>query len=451
MIRCARIPGCLLAMVALLGAMLLAAPRPAPAETAPPIVTGARFNGDQTRVRFVADLTYAVSYNVYVLPEPFRVIVDLPEVGFQVPPDQGAGRAGFIDGFRYGLVDAGKSRIVLDATGPVLIEKSFVLHARADQPARIVVDLIATDPETFARVHRADQVRAEAAVEELPPISANGATKDAARTGDKRATDEKTAELGARNALPLPRPKPQLDGAKKPARRAGERFVVVIDAGHGGIDSGTVSASGVAEKDIVLEFARELARQLEAAGRYRVIMTRDGDRFLTLRDRVRIARRNEADLFIALHADAIRVRGVRGATVYTLSERASDSEADALAQKENRSDIIAGVDLAAENDEITGILIDLAQRETKNHSVFFAKSLVDSMRDATRLHRQPLRSAGFRVLTAPDVPSVLLELGYLSNRGDEALLTSPEWRRRVAGAVTAAIGRYFSAMLIAGQ
>jgi N-acetylmuramoyl-L-alanine amidase len=231
-----------------------------------------------------------------------------------------------IDGFRYGLIDAGKSRIVLDATAPVLIEKAFVMRARGDEPARIVIDLMATDPETFARAHRADEGKAAAAVEELPPISAEAAD----RSRQTKAVDEPRPSTRRTMAqVPLPRPKPAVAASQlRPADAETPkplRHVVVLDPGHGGIDAGTISKGGVAEKDVVLAFARELKARLEADKDFEVILTRDDDRFITLRERVRIARDNDADLFIALHADAVRARRVRGATVYTLSERASDS------------------------------------------------------------------------------------------------------------------------------
>jgi N-acetylmuramoyl-L-alanine amidase len=159
---------------------------------------------------------------------------------------------------------------------------------------------------------------------------------------------------------------------------------------------------------------------------------------------MRIARKAEADLFIAIHADTVRGASARGATVYTLSEKASDAEAAALAQKENRADIIGGVDLGGENQEITDILIDLAQRETKNHSMFFARRAVGELKPVTKMTGQPLRSAGFMVLKAPDVPSILIELGYLSSREDEALLTSGAWQKKIAGALGKAIDGYFA-------
>jgi N-acetylmuramoyl-L-alanine amidase len=194
---------------------------------------------------------------------------------------------------------------------------------------------------------------------------------------------------------------------------------------------------------VVLAFARVVKERLEATRRYSVFMTRDSDTFVSLADRVRFARRHHADLMIAIHADALRGPTVRGATVYTLSEKASDAEAQALAEKENGVDILAGVAHAEDSEQIAGILIDLTQRETKNSSVFLARRLVRQLTPVTLMTGHPHRSAGFRVLKAPDVPSVLLELGYLSNHADERLLASTDWRRRMADAMLGAVNAYF--------
>ena len=195
---------------------------------------------------------------------------------------------------------------------------------------------------------------------------------------------------------------------------------------------------------MVLAYGLKLRDILKATGDIDVIMTRTGDKFLTLKERVRIARENEADLFIAIHADTVRGPEARGATIYTLSDKASDAEAEALAHKENRADIIAGIDLDTENEEVTGILIDLVQRESKNHSLFFAKKAVSEMKGVTGFTGKPMRSAGFVVLKAPDVPSVLVELGYLSSKHDEKQLTSPEWRERVASRHGQGHRKYFA-------
>ncbi len=241
-----------------------------------------------------------------------------------------------------------------------------------------------------------------------------------------------------------PRAKPPL-GAPSDDRLAGAddgRFVVAIDPGHGGKDAGATGVSGVLEKDIVLAVALALKKELEGRGGYEVVLTREDDTFLSLKERVRVARDAKADLFISVHADSVGRPGVRGASVYTLSEKASDKEAEALAQAENDADVIAGVDLSGETDEVTGILIDLAQRETKNRSVVFAQILMPQLRRQTNLLPETHRFAGFRVLKAPDVPSVLLELGFLSNSEDESDLMSAGFQKGMARSIAEAVDAY---------
>lgn len=242
-----------------------------------------------------------------------------------------------------------------------------------------------------------------------------------------------TASLG----LSVPPPKP----FARPQKR--EKITVVIDPGHGGIDPGTISLNGVYEKNITLAMARAMKKKLENTGRYKVLITRNRDIFIALRGRVKFAHDAKAALFISLHADSVKNPNTRGASIYTLSERASDKEAAALADKENKADMIAGIDLTGESQEVTNILIDLAQRETMNQSGSFAKFLVKRLRKKTRLLRNTHRFAGFAVLKAPDVPSVLLEMGFLSNGKDERALRSRSHREKMAVAITAAIDDYF--------
>lgn len=219
--------------------------------------------------------------------------------------------------------------------------------------------------------------------------------------------------------------------------------MIVLDPGHGGIDPGTVGTSGTFEKNITLSIAKELQRQLLDGGRYRVLLTRNKDVFVRLSRRVEIAREAEAALFVSLHADSIKNRRVRGAAVYTLSETASDAEAAALAAKENRADVIAGLHIEGESSEVTTILIDLARRETMNLSAGFASLLVPEIRRNGKVLRNDHRVAGFAVLKAPDVPSILVEMGYLSNRQDEKLLLSRAYQRRISTAMVRAVDRYF--------
>jgi len=225
----------------------------------------------------------------------------------------------------------------------------------------------------------------------------------------------------------------------------------VVDPGHGGIDDGTQSG-GILEKDITLSFAKQLRDKLVNSGRYRVIMTRDNDTYVTLSDRVKIARDRQAALFISVHADALPPRegDARGATVYTLSDRASDAESARLAEVENKADLISGVDLSSESGEVADILIDLVQRETKTFSNIFAHTLVGEMKHTARLHHHPLKSAGFRVLKAPDVPSVLVELGYVTSKDDLKQLTSESWRSHTAEAMVDAVDAFFSTKVAGG-
>jgi N-acetylmuramoyl-L-alanine amidase len=368
-----------------------------------PLATDSRIGGDENQTRFVVDLSDKVGLRAFTLADPYRVVVDLPEVTFQLKPKAGESGRGLIKAFRFGLVMQGGSRIVLDLKKPVRIDKAFILDAAEGQPARLIIDLTAVDRETFLRTI-AQENRAS------PQAQQKKIDQDASKdTGD-------------------PRP------------------LIVLDPGHGGIDNGTQAPSGESEKALVLGFALSLRDKIEKLGKYRVVMTRTDDVFVTLAERVRLARLRQASLFISIHADALG-RGdgdAQGATVYTLSETASDAEAHRLAEAENKADVIAGVDLSSEPGDVADILIDLAQRETKTFSNHFARNLVGEIKTVARMHKNPLKSAGFRVLRAADVPSVLLELGYVSNRQDLKQLTSEAWRSRTADAVVAAVDAYFS-------
>jgi N-acetylmuramoyl-L-alanine amidase len=366
------------------------------------IARDARVAGDHERTRFIADLSKKVDVHVFALANPYRVIVDAPDVDFRMPEGIGKEKRGLITAYRYGLFAPGKSRIVMDVAGPFLIDKAFVLEPRDDQPARLVIDLVPTDEKTF-----------QAKLKEARP-----------------------AEGASAPPMPLPEPAPRAPDAKP---------VIVLDPGHGGIDPGTSSADGVTEKEVVLAFAKSLKAKLEATGRYDVYLTREDDTFLPLRERVEFAQKKGANLFLSIHADYFpqQTEKATGATVYTLSEEASDEEAKELAAKENFSDVLAGVALPSESDEVVAnILIDLAQRETQNRSTVFARSIVGEL--AGNLHTRKLRSAGFRVLKAPDVPSVLLELGFLSNPDDEKHLVSDAWRDRMGNSIVEAIDGYFA-------
>jgi N-acetylmuramoyl-L-alanine amidase len=381
-----------------------AAEQPAalPAPDSFPVATDVRLGGDETKTRFIMDLNRKIDLHVFTLADPYRVVLDIPQVTFQLAPKAGESGRGLIKAFRFGLVMPGGSRIVFDLTKPARVDKAFVIDPADGAPARLVLDLAATDRESFLH---------------------------------KIALDDKMVRADVPRVIELP------------AGSTDQRPLVALDPGHGGIDTGAKALSGELEKDIVLDFAQRLRDRIEKSGKYRVLMTRTDDTFVPLADRVRIARNAGAALFVSIHADSLPhgEGDAQGATVYTLSETATDSQAARLAEEENRADVIAGVDLKAEPDDVAGILIDLAQRETKSFSVQFAHKLVGRLNAVTRLHKDPLKSAGFRVLRAPDIPSVLVELGYVSNKEDLQSLLSGTWRDRTADSIAEAIDGYFSA------
>ncbi|HWN78881.1 MAG TPA: N-acetylmuramoyl-L-alanine amidase [Bradyrhizobium sp.] len=379
-----------------------------------PVASGARLAGDSKQTRFVLDLDKTIQFSAFALADPYRVVVDMPQVSFQLATGTGTAGRGLIKAFRYGLVMPGGSRIVFDLTGPAKIANSYVLDAANGQPPRLVLELEQVDRTSFV------QSLAAASRPELRPSIADA---------DTAAAAESAATV-------------------KPAAPADLRPVVVIDPGHGGIDNGT-QAGGESEKSLVLGFGLALRDRLEKSGKYRVVMTRTDDTFIPLADRVRIARNQSAALFVSIHADALprREGDAQGATIYTLSDRASDAEAERLAEAENKADAIGGVNLTEEPTDVADILIDLAQRETRTFSNRFARLLMGEMKNTVRMHKRPLKSAGFRVLKAPDVPSVLIELGYVSNKGDREHLVSENWRSRTVGSMAQAIDTFLAKRL----
>ena len=375
----------------------------APAAFAQPTVSAVRIGTHPDKTRFVMEMSERPRYRVFTLADPFRVVIDLPEL--QWVPGQGVPgvRGGLISAMRFGLFAPGTSRVVLDVSAPVRVKRVFLITPKAGYPYRFVVDMVPVSREDFFAAARGGAVVSD------PPLAPT------------------------QSALAAP-PKPKTD----------ERPTIVIDPGHGGIDPGARSITGVDEKTIALIYARELKRQLEASGHYRVHLTREKDIFIRLRDRIAIAERMEGELLISLHANNHDSPKIRGVSIYSLSEKASDAEAEALAAKENKADIIAGIDLSDQTETVSKILIDLAQRETMNLSKQFANTLVGEVGKVTKLLGNTHRSAGFAVLKSATVPSVLIEIGYLSNRAEERLLRSRKHRTRVTGAILKAIEAYFA-------
>lgn len=373
-------------------------------------VRDVRVSAAAGKTRVEMSLSAGVRAEIFTLANPYRVIIDLPDVTFRLPDGTGQSSAGLISAFRFGLFAENKGRVVLDASGPVRIDGARMTASGADGSVALEMDLVEISAAEFG-------------------AGTGAASKAAAAPRSRPAVFDD--QLGGTRG-----------GSKKP--------LVVIDPGHGGIDPGAVGVDNVLEKKIVMDVAQRLQRRLKATGRYRVAMTRTRDVFVSLDQRVDMSREAGADLFISIHADSLASKAyapvVRGATVYTLSERASDEQARLMAEKENASDQVAGIEsaaLAEENEQVRSILIDLMKRETSNFSTDFSNLLVARLKKSVSLSRDPQRSAAFRVLKQTHAPSVLVELGYISNEADARQMRQAEWQSKVAGAIVAAIDAFF--------
>ncbi len=368
----------------------------------PLLAYAARIAGDRARTRIVIDFDRKPDVEVRYMAKPDRIVVDMPATAFTFP-NADLKPTGLFRDIRFGAMDANSARLVLTAERPAKLAAAEIKEDEGGNGYRLVLDAeMVSQPDFDALV--------------ASQSWAVGATAKADLRGDRVAA-----------------PDPAED----------DDFVIAIDAGHGGIDAGAAGAeTKTPEKEITLAFARALAERLKNEKGIKAFLTREGDEFLSLSERVTIARQHKADLLISFHADTLRQSGIRGATVYTISDTASDHMAAALAERENLSDAVAGVDLTSEPTEVTDILLDLTRRETQAFSVSLANAVIGSFEGQVQLINNPHRSAGFRVLQAHDVPSILLELGFLSNKDDEKLLLDPQWREKIATLLADAIRRY---------
>jgi N-acetylmuramoyl-L-alanine amidase len=378
-----------------------------PAKGPVAIATAAGLDGDEQRTSFRLELSKGVTAEIFTLANPYRVVVDLPDVTFELPSVAGREERGLVKTFRYGLFAEGKARIVIDTTGPVRIERAAMAAAARGKGIVFTFDLLPTAPEVFGM-------------------------------GTGAARQEKAH----------PKPNIKEEVIAKPKNRG--KTVIMIDPGHGGIDGGATGSTHLLEKNVVLAVGKELRKALSASGLYDVRMTRTSDVFISLDQRLAASQKSGTELFISLHADSLADAGytqsIRGATVYTLSERASDEQARLMAEKENASDLVAGL-VATDSegsDQVRNILFDLMKRETANFSADFSNVLVRKFKGALTLSRDPQRSAAFKVLKQTHAPSVLVELGYLSHLEDEKLLNTPQWQKQAAASIAAAVDAYFA-------
>lgn len=402
------------AISSLIGILLLclaAVPGWAQAQTGmlPPLpnVIDVRVSDTAERARLIIDLAAKTEFAFVSLEEPARLAIDVRAGTFSVPDPAGQpSGTGIIKAYTVEQAAPDRVRTTLELGGPAQVQQAYVLDAFEDQPARLVVDIIpATAAEFAANVER-----------------------DKAASADVAAVPAQSTPAGGSELVTQSRP------------------LVVIDPGHGGIDSGAESPDGIREKDIVLAFSLKLQQLLVESGRFDVALTREDDRYLKLEERVALARANKADLFLSIHADSFQQPEIRGASVYTRDENATDVLDKVLADNENKSDVIAGFTMPQMAPEVIDILLDLMRREMRVQSFEAAQAIVHQLEPSIALRRFPVRQADFFVLQAPDVPSVLIELGFLSNAEDIANLVEGGWQDRTAEAIARGVSTYFDGL-----
>ena len=386
---------------------------------------------DRTRVSIGVDQT--VAYQLYVYKAPDRVVVDLPSVSWTINSGKLPQPGGIVRSVRYGHQSEKTSRIIFDLFEPAYVANAMLVDPSGKNQHSLELEFrpLSEHSATFQAGASPNVIAANtsANIVSLPQTNIRLANKTEAASAlpMRRLSGD----------LPIPARRPPA-----PAKSAAKR-VIVLDPGHGGKDPGA-SKNGIREKDITLASAKELKAALEATGRYEVHLTRSNDTYIKLRDRYEIGRKINADLFISMHADAHSQASARGASVYTLSDAASDKEAAALAQRENKSDIIAGVGATDKSDVLLNILLDLAQRETLNSSAQAAEIISEELSKTWVTKEKAHRFAGFAVLKAPDMPSLLLEMGYVTNQIDANMLRTPASRRGLIVGMVQAVDRYFA-------
>ncbi len=403
-VGCTRlVVGCLLVLASLAPALAQTPPGVGPAEMTEEggaLAFAARLAADEARARMIVEFESEPDFTIRYLEQPDRIVVDLSAVTFGFDQDTLSPR-GLIERIRYGAAGPGRSRLILGLKGPARLETARIEPMESGAGFRLVLDAVATGREEFAEL--------------------------------VGSTDWKLAVRGGR--------------AGSSDKAADKPFTVVLDAGHGGIDGGAEGVHGTQEKDVTLAFAKALRDALSELDHIKVVMTRTEDEFISLSGRLRAAHEAKADLLVSLHADSIRIRRLRGATVYTLSDRASDAVAATLAAEANHDEAVVGPALEQAPESVAGILVDMARNETRVFSTGLAGEIITSFEGQVNLIKNPHRQAGFRVLQSADLPSALIELGYLSNPEDEKLLTDEDWRKKAAGLLARSIEAYRTTVL----
>ena len=427
-------------------------------------VEGDAAQSEQT-LRVVIETRTPVTPRVTLLHDPYRLVVDMPATHWQVEnvPPRGILAKPPARAYRFGKPTPDMGRVVIELDAPAIPVRRFSLPPE-NGGYRLVLDLVdrgATAFSVAAKVLSREQMpvsrplaNASPALPAEPLSATMAASNGAASTGaaSNGAASNGAASNGAANTTPVPKPAavPKPTDAAPPATASTvatplakpRKWVVFIDAGHGGKDPGAIGHSKTQEKHITLAAALELARQLRATGVVEPVLSRDDDRYLRLRERIQLARSREADVFISLHADAAPSAKAYGLSIFTLSDTASDKEAALLAKKENQADLIGGPDLAVEDPQAADELLRMFQRESMNQSTYLASAILNQIGDLPGGTKRGHRFAGFAVLKAPDMPSVLVEMGFVTNRRDESNLKKESYRRKVVERLARAIIAY---------
>lgn len=398
-----------------------------------------RFGVHSDKTRMVIEMDSAPDFKTFMLPKiegkPYRLVVDLPEFNWKAGTITRPPKTNILD-VRSGKLNPGTQRLVIDMESPAELLKAFFLPASGNTSNRLVIDYKPISVAQFQSVKR----------ETIGTLADNTNPKASPTPAPVKATS--TTDKTTNNVVITPTRKPTTPKKTSPTKSVAKtplyKPLIVIDAGHGGQDPGAIGKEKQREKNVTLAAAKALKKKLEQTGRYRASLTRSNDTYLKLHRRVSIAREKDADLFISLHADSIDKPNVRGASIYTLSNKASDAQTAKLARRENQADLIAGVDLSHEDKDVANILIDLAMRDTMNQSKFFANTVVNHMQArGIRILPRTHRYAGFAVLKAPDIPSVLVEMGFMSNKNEARLLTTSGYQDKIASALADSIHSYF--------
>lgn len=373
---------------------------------AAPVVSNIRLGEHNTKTRVVFESTDKLQPNVFTLVNPNRVVLDFKNTEVNADyTEKKINSSLMVSTVRQGLFKPGVHRVVFELKKPAEA-KVFNLPPRGGKPHRFVVDLFPT-------------ATGNEQVVQLP-----------------FPREHEPAEV-KENAPVLPR-------FNQAAEEAGP-IIIVVDPGHGGIDPGAIGGKKHYEKNVVLGVAKKLAAKINATPGYKAYLTRNKDIFIPLGDRVKFAQEKRADMFISIHADANNTKSVKGGSVYVLSDKASDREAARLAKAENQSDLIAGIDLGHESPEVRDILISLTQRETLNRSSLLAQSVLHELGDVTYLRKKHPLFAGFKVLKAPDIPSILVELAYMSNPNESRMLRTSAFHTKAANALHKGLVNYATA------